>query len=656
MASGTAAATSTAATLAGIAATTRSRSRSMRRSRLEPDRSTWSTTAPRLLRSVPRSRPSWPGRQYLGRKGQVDSGGRALSIGHALQRSGSRRLDALAALLVKTSAERRCTGAIPERDHPLDGDPQPRAHNTGRYPGGSAAPDRSGRRGRGAHLSGARRRRRGDSRQRGARELGRRRRSTADSLFPSALLAAGEEDLAHDCHTARRLSDLAATRDQLPEQCGGRAGAGDARGAPGRCPGRSSTHIGAPDLRPGPAQLQLQSRARRHVPDERALLLHDQPTPPATSPSAMSRSAARTSSRSSPTATGRRSSTRPPTSPPIRSRSPRSSPVDLTFVVLSLVRTTLSRLAMVRRWEGSSRGVVRLRRMPAPSRGSGDPRVRSGAAALSALPDRRPGRGALGGADLGRGVSGGAGGDDRLIGRVEPGLRDGARCSSGHRGDIARGCAARCSGRAIESWCAADAIGDCAPDTTQHCPSTPAEVQEADGPRVVVVCVSEADPPACTAPPPGQPSPYPRGCDNSPMITVRVIGFVASLVPPGFGPGAGGFELPTRHLGNHAHASFRSVRRSEASRRRRAGSPRDRTGHPDPAVPRLQLHRRDGAGDRAAAAQLGDRACGAIAVPGSGERGGSCGDAGAAAARWIPWSPPVCRPVADTRRRPSTEP
>jgi hypothetical protein len=29
------------------------------------------------------------------------------------------------------------------------------------------------------------------------------------------------------------------------------------------------------------------------------------------------------------------------------------------------------------------------------------------------------------------------------------------------------------------------------------------------------------------------------------MITVRVIGFVASLVPTGFGPGAGGFELPT---------------------------------------------------------------------------------------------------------------
>jgi hypothetical protein len=100
-------------------------------------------------------------------------------------------------------------------------------------------------------------------------------------------------------------------------------------------------------------------------------------------------------------------------------------------------------------------------------------------------------------------------------------------------------------GTSIETWCATDASGDCAPDSTQHCPTTPAEVQAADGPRVVVVCVSESDPPACTTPPPGQAAPYPPGCDDSPMITVRVIGFVASLVPPGFGPGASGFELPT---------------------------------------------------------------------------------------------------------------
>ena len=100
-------------------------------------------------------------------------------------------------------------------------------------------------------------------------------------------------------------------------------------------------------------------------------------------------------------------------------------------------------------------------------------------------------------------------------------------------------------GTSIESWCTTDASGACALDSTQHCPSTPAEVQAADGPRVVVVCVSESDPPACATPPPGQAAPFPPGCNDLPMITVRVIGFVASLVPPGFGPGARGFELPT---------------------------------------------------------------------------------------------------------------
>jgi hypothetical protein len=100
-------------------------------------------------------------------------------------------------------------------------------------------------------------------------------------------------------------------------------------------------------------------------------------------------------------------------------------------------------------------------------------------------------------------------------------------------------------GTDVRSWCTADASGACEPDTAQQCPSTPAQVEAADGPRVVVVCVNESDPPACTKPPSGQPAPWPLGCDDSPTITVRVVGFVASLVPPGFGPGAGGFEIPT---------------------------------------------------------------------------------------------------------------
>jgi hypothetical protein len=100
-------------------------------------------------------------------------------------------------------------------------------------------------------------------------------------------------------------------------------------------------------------------------------------------------------------------------------------------------------------------------------------------------------------------------------------------------------------GTGITSWCVPDPRGACRPDSAQSCPATPAEVQAREGPRVVVVCVSEHDPPMCVTPPPGVPSPYPRGCTDSPMITVRVIGFVAAFVPPGFGPGATGFELPT---------------------------------------------------------------------------------------------------------------
>ena len=100
-------------------------------------------------------------------------------------------------------------------------------------------------------------------------------------------------------------------------------------------------------------------------------------------------------------------------------------------------------------------------------------------------------------------------------------------------------------GTGITSWCDIAADGTCRPDTEEQCPATPAAVQAREGPRVVVICVSELDPPACVTPPPGVPAPYPPGCDDSPLVTVRVIGFVASLVPPGFGPGAQAFEIPT---------------------------------------------------------------------------------------------------------------
>jgi hypothetical protein len=100
-------------------------------------------------------------------------------------------------------------------------------------------------------------------------------------------------------------------------------------------------------------------------------------------------------------------------------------------------------------------------------------------------------------------------------------------------------------GTSIAGWCVPDAAGACQPDVTASCPATPEAVQEAMGPRVVVVCVTEQDPPACVTPPTGVPAPFPPKCKDSPLITVRVIGFIASFVPPGFGPGATGFELPT---------------------------------------------------------------------------------------------------------------
>jgi hypothetical protein len=71
------------------------------------------------------------------------------------------------------------------------------------------------------------------------------------------------------------------------------------------------------------------------------------------------------------------------------------------------------------------------------------------------------------------------------------------------------------------------------------CPASPAAVQDVFGPRVVAVCVLQHNAPPCVTP---ADSPY---CDDTPTVTVRVVGFVASLVPPGFGLGEVGGELPT---------------------------------------------------------------------------------------------------------------
>ena len=76
------------------------------------------------------------------------------------------------------------------------------------------------------------------------------------------------------------------------------------------------------------------------------------------------------------------------------------------------------------------------------------------------------------------------------------------------------------------------------------CPSTPQDVQAVFGPRVVAVCVHEQDAQPCAsgADAASASDPY---CTDSPTITVRAVGFLASLVPPGFGAGEVGGELPT---------------------------------------------------------------------------------------------------------------
>jgi Flp pilus assembly protein TadG len=113
-------------------------------------------------------------------------------------------------------------------------------------------------------------------------------------------------------------------------------------------------------------------------------------------------------------------------------------------------------------------------------------------------------------------------------------------------------------GTRVVAWCDTASGAPCAPPTSASgacngsacrfltCPSTPQDVQAVFGPRVVAVCVHEQAPPPCAttggAAVAAQRSPY---CSDPPTVTVRVIGFLASLVPPGFGAGESGGELPT---------------------------------------------------------------------------------------------------------------
>lgn len=82
------------------------------------------------------------------------------------------------------------------------------------------------------------------------------------------------------------------------------------------------------------------------------------------------------------------------------------------------------------------------------------------------------------------------------------------------------------------------------PWTAGACPATPAGAEAVVGARTVALCIDEHVPPACMTAPSGVSGPYPPYCDDTPTVSVRVVGHVAALVPPGFGLGGSGGEIP----------------------------------------------------------------------------------------------------------------
>lgn len=73
------------------------------------------------------------------------------------------------------------------------------------------------------------------------------------------------------------------------------------------------------------------------------------------------------------------------------------------------------------------------------------------------------------------------------------------------------------------------------------CPASPADVEQHFGPRAVAVCdITSRPAPVC---PPVPAAPTPR-CGDPPTVTVHVIGFLASLVPPLSGLGWQAGEIP----------------------------------------------------------------------------------------------------------------
>jgi len=101
-------------------------------------------------------------------------------------------------------------------------------------------------------------------------------------------------------------------------------------------------------------------------------------------------------------------------------------------------------------------------------------------------------------------------------------------------------------GTTVVAWCDRRA-GPCTTPTSvgagtfTRCPTTPDEVERHFGARTVAVC-DETSPPAPACPVAPLP-PTPR-CGDPPTVTVHVIGFLASLVPPVSGLGWRAGEIP----------------------------------------------------------------------------------------------------------------
>jgi TadE-like protein len=74
-----------------------------------------------------------------------------------------------------------------------------------------------------------------------------------------------------------------------------------------------------------------------------------------------------------------------------------------------------------------------------------------------------------------------------------------------------------------------------------RCPTSPDQVEQRFGARTVAVCDQTSAP---AAPCPALPLPPTPRCGDPPTVTVRVIGFLASLVPPLSGLGWHAGEIP----------------------------------------------------------------------------------------------------------------